>query len=629
MHKLLDYFWKYNLPRWSILLIDILICAFSLTLAFFLRFNFKSIPPNELANFPKVYAVVLSVRFISFFLSKTYKGVVRYTGAKDATRIFVIVLSSSFILFVINILTYNFILGYYLIPHSVIIIDGLVTMSIMISSRLAIKAIYFENKNPEKEKTQVIIYGAGESGIITKRTLDRDAAVRYKVVGFIDDDEKKEGRSLEGVFIFPTSKLQALIKDNKVESVILSIQNLPSTKKNRIIDECLQYGVRVLNVPPVAKWINGELSFNQIKSINIEELLEREPIKLDNILINEQLNHKIILITGAAGSIGSELARQCSKFNPSLLVLLDQAESPLHDLELEFDEKSVSFKHEVVIGDVRNKERLRNVFKTFKPQIVFHAAAYKHVPMMENNPSESILTNILGTKTVADLAVEYKVEKFVMISTDKAVNPTNVMGASKRIAEIYTQSLGKKSNTKFITTRFGNVLGSNGSVIPRFKKQIEQGGPITITHPEITRFFMTIPEACQLVLEAGCMGNGGEIFVFDMGKSVKIIDLARNMIKLSGLKENTDIKIIYTGLRPGEKLYEELLASSENTLPTHHKQILVGKVREYEFEEVTQFINELIALFNSQDNKRIVAKMKDIVPEFVSNNSVYEKLDKN
>ena len=629
MHKLLDYFWKYNLPRWSILLIDILICAFSLTVAFFLRFNFKSIPSNELANFPKVYTVVLLVRLISFFISKTYKGVVRYTGAKDATRIFVIVLSSSFILFVINILTYNFILGYYLIPHSVIIIDGLVTMSIMISSRLAIKAIYFENKNPEKEKTQVIIYGAGESGIITKRTLDRDAAVRYKVVGFIDDDEKKEGRSLEGVFIFPTSKLQALIRDNKVESVILSIQNLPSTKKNKIIDECLQYGVRVLNVPPIAKWINGELSFNQIKSINIEELLEREPIKLDNILINEQLNHKIILITGAAGSIGSELARQCSKFNPSLLVLLDQAESPLHELELEFDEKSLSFKHEVVIGDVRNKERLRNVFKTFKPHIVFHAAAYKHVPMMENNPSESILTNILGTKTVADLAVEYKAEKFVMISTDKAVNPTNVMGASKRIAEIYTQSLSKKSNTKFITTRFGNVLGSNGSVIPRFKKQIEQGGPITITHPEITRFFMTIPEACQLVLEAGSMGNGGEIFVFDMGKSVKIIDLARNMIKLSGLKENTDIKIIFTGLRPGEKLYEELLASSENTLPTHHKQILVGKVREYEFEEVTQFINELIVLFNSQDNKRIVAKMKDIVPEFVSNNSVYEKLDKN
>jgi FlaA1/EpsC-like NDP-sugar epimerase len=629
MHKLLDYFWKYNLPRWTILLIDLAICAFSLTLAFFLRFNFKSIPQNDLDNFPIAYLVVILVRLISFVISKTYKGVVRYTGAKDASRIFVIVLAGSLMLYFINIITRQLILGHYIIPHSVIIIDALVTIFIMISSRLAIKAIYFENKNPEREKTHVIIYGAGESGIITKRTLDRDAAVRYKVVGFIDDDEKKKGRSLEGVFIFSSDKLHELITENQVESVILSIQNLSPAKKNSIIDECLKYGVRVLNVPPVAKWINGELSFNQIKSINIEELLERDPIKLDNGLINEQLNDKIILITGAAGSIGSELARQCAKFNPRMLVLLDQAESPLHELELEFNEKSLSFKHEVVIGDVRNKERLQHVFKTFKPQIVFHAAAYKHVPMMENNPSESILTNILGTKTVADLAVENNVEKFVMISTDKAVNPTNVMGASKRIAEIYTQSLGKNSTTKFITTRFGNVLGSNGSVIPRFKKQIEQGGPITITHPDITRFFMTIPEACQLVLEAGCMGKGGEIFVFDMGKSVKIVDLARNMIKLSGLKENTDIKIIYTGLRPGEKLYEELLASSENTLPTHHKQILVGKVRGYEFAEVTQFINELIALFNSQDNKRIVAKMKDIVPEFVSNNSVFETLDKN
>ena len=628
MHKILEYFWKYNLPRWSILAIDLIICSFSLTLAFFLRFNFKSIPQNELDNFPLIYTVVLSVRLIAFIFSKTYKGVVRYTGAKDATRIFVIVLLSSFLLYIINLFTRQVLLGYYLIPHSVVIIDALVTIFIMISSRLAIKAIYFENRNPEKQKTQVIIYGAGESGIITKRTLDRDAAVRYKVVGFIDDDEKKKGRSLEGVFVYPTSKLGELVKDNDVESVIISIQNLPADKKNNIIDECLLYGVKVLNVPPVAKWINGELSFNQIKSINIEELLEREPIKLDNVLINQQLNNKTILITGAAGSIGAELARQCAKFNPSLLVLLDQAESPLHELELEFNENGVTCKHEVVIGDVRNTDRLRNVFNTFKPNIVFHAAAYKHVPMMENNPSESILTNILGTKTVADLAVEFNVEKFVMISTDKAVNPTNVMGASKRIAEIYTQSLGKTTKTKFITTRFGNVLGSNGSVIPRFKKQIEQGGPITITHPDITRFFMTIPEACQLVLEAGCMGKGGEIFVFDMGQSVKIVDLARKMIKLSGLKEGTDIKIIYTGLRPGEKLFEELLASSENTLPTHHQQILVGKVREYEFADVTQFISELILLFNTQDNKRIVSKMKDIVPEFVSNNSVFQTLDK-
>ncbi len=627
MYRILAFFWKYNLPRWSILIIDLIICIFSLTLAFFLRFNFKMIPPEDLKNLPYDYAILISIRLVSFIISKTYKGVVRYTGSSDAMRIFKVVVSGSLCMFIVNIITL-YSAGYFIVPTAIIVIDALVTLFLMISSRLAVKAVYFENKNPEKEKIQVIIYGAGESGIITKRTLDRDAAIRYKVVGFIDDDEKKKGRSLEGVFVYPASKLQELITENNVDSVIISIQNLSASKKNAIIDDCLQYGVRVLNVPPVAKWINGELSFNQIKGINIEELLERDPIKLDNALINEQLNHKTILITGAAGSIGSELSRQCAKYNPTLLVLLDQAESPLHELELEFGEKEIPCKFEVVIADVRNKDRMHNVFNTFKPDIVFHAAAYKHVPMMENNPSESIYTNILGTRIVADLAVDFKVGKFVMISTDKAVNPTNVMGASKRIAEIYIQSLGKNSSTKFITTRFGNVLGSNGSVIPRFKKQIEQGGPITITHPEITRFFMTIPESCQLVLEAGCMGKGGEIFVFDMGQSVKIIDLARKMIKLSGLKENTDIKITYTGLRPGEKLYEELLASSENALPTHHKQILVGKVREYEFKEVIQFIDELIKLFNTQDNERIVAKMKDIVPEFLSNNSVFETLDK-
>jgi len=627
MYRLLAFFWKYNLPRWSILIIDLIVCIFSLTLAFFLRFNFKSIPPEDLKNLPYDYVLVVVVRLISFIISKTYKGVVRYTGSSDAMRIFKVVGSGSFVIFLVNMITL-YTLGYFVIPTAIIVIDALVTLFLMISSRLAVKAVYFENKNPEKEKIQVIIYGAGESGIITKRTLDRDAAIRYKVVGFIDDDEKKKGRSLEGVFVYPVSKLGDLIKENNVDSVIISIQNLTPSKKNEIIDDCLQYGVKVLNVPPVAKWINGELSFNQIKGINIEELLERDPIKLDNQLINEQLNHKTILITGAAGSIGSELARQCAKYNPTLLILLDQAESPLHELDLEFSEKAISCRYEVVIADIRNAERMRNVFNTFKPNLVFHAAAYKHVPMMENNPSESVYTNILGTRIVADLAVEFKVGKFVMISTDKAVNPTNVMGASKRIAEIYIQSLGKHAATKFITTRFGNVLGSNGSVIPRFKKQIEQGGPVTITHPEITRFFMTIPESCQLVLEAGSMGSGGEIFLFDMGKSVKIVDLARKMIRLSGLKEDTDIKITYTGLRPGEKLYEELLASSENALPTHHRQILVGKVREYEFREVQQFITELIQLFKTQDNDRIVSKMKDIVPEFLSNNSVFETLDK-
>ncbi|HRD40779.1 MAG TPA: nucleoside-diphosphate sugar epimerase/dehydratase, partial [Bacteroidia bacterium] len=435
------------------------------------------------------------------------------------------------------------------------------------------------------------------------------------------------GRSLEGAFIYTPDKMESLVKDNDVELIIISIQNLPPQKLNDITDWCLNHNVRLLNVPPAKKWINGELSFNQLRAINIEDLLERDPIKLDNELISSQIKDKIVLITGAAGSIGSELSRQCMKYAPKKIILLDQAESPLHDVELEFSDKFSKDKFETVIGDVRNEDRMQNVFRTFKPEIVFHAAAYKHVPMMENNPSESILTNILGTKITADLSVEYKVSKFVFVSTDKAVNPTNVMGASKRIAEIYIQSLGKQSSTKFVTTRFGNVLGSNGSVIPRFKKQIEQGGPITITHPEITRYFMTIPEACQLVLEAGSMGKGGEIFVFDMGKSVKIVDLARKMIKLSGLEEGRDIKIVYTGLRPGEKLYEELLADSENTLPTHHTQILIGKVREYDYADVAKVINELIKLFDTQNNLKIVQCMKELVPEFKSNNSVYEQLD--
>ena len=334
------------------------------------------------------------------------------------------------------------------------------------------------------------------------------------------------------------------------------------------------------------------------------------------------------MVTGAAGSIGSEIVRQVIQFQPKKIILLDQAESPLYDMEMELKDEYDSLSYEIVIGDIRNIDRMENVFKSFLPQVVFHAAAYKHVPMMENNPSESILTNVLGTKILADLAVKYKVEKFVMVSTDKAVNPTNVMGASKRIAEIYTQSLGKIVSTKFITTRFGNVLGSNGSVIPRFRQQIEKGGPVTITHPEITRFFMTIPEACQLVLEAGTTGEGGEIFIFDMGESVKILDLAKKMIKLSGLTLDKDIKITFTGLRPGEKLYEELLANEENTLLTHHKQILVAKVKEYDFEFISNQIQALINCFNQQDNKLIVKQMKQLVPEFKSNNSIYEELDK-
>ncbi len=627
MYSLFKLFWTYNLPRWSILFIDTFICAFALTIAFLLRFNFDAIPQADAKNLVIDYTVVLSIRFISFFVSKTYKGVVRYTSSRDTVRIFLVIVGGSLGVFLINLIGLKFVLNYYFIPNSVIIIDALVSLFLMISSRLAIKAIYFETKNPTKEKMNVIIYGAGEAGIITKRTLDRDAAIKYNVVCFIDDDNKKWERSLEGIFIYSPDRLQQFINEKEIEFVIISIQTISPIKRNEIADICLAKNVRVLNVPPVTKWINGELSFNQIKSINIEDLLQRDAIKLDNATINAQLNNKTILITGAAGSIGSELARQCVNFNPKKIFLLDQAESPLHELELEFNDKYKHIAFEVIMADVRNIERIKNVFNTFKPQVVFHAAAYKHVPMMENNPSESILTNILGTKNMADLANEFNVERFVFVSTDKAVNPTNVMGASKRIAEIYIQSLGTQSATKFITTRFGNVLGSNGSVIPRFKKQIETGGPITITHPDITRYFMTIPEASQLVIEAASMGKGGEIFVFNMGKSVKIVDLARKMILLSGLKEGKDINITFTGLRPGEKLFEELLADTENALPTHHPQILIGKVRQYNYDEVKHIINQLIVLFNTQNNEIIVQRMKELVPEFKSNNSVFEKLD--
>lgn len=629
MYRIFSLFWKYNLPRWSILIIDVLICGFAFTLALALRFDFSfsTIPKTDAKNLPYLYLTVLSVRVLSFALSKTYKGVVRYTSSRDTIRIFYVVLSGSVVLFLINLVSLHHLLGYYFIPNSVIIIDAFVSLFFLISSRLTVKALYSEIRNPSREKINVLIYGAGESAVITKRTLDRDASIKYKVVGFLDDDPRKHGRSLEGIFIYGPEKLAGLIKDHGVEVVIISIQQLSHKKKNEITDVCLQHQVKVLNVPPATRWINGELSFNQIKSLRIEDLLQRDPIQLDTEGIGLQLRNKSILITGAAGSIGSELARQCAKFGPKTLYLLDQAESPLYELELEFQEQQNGLQFEVVIADIRNAERMKNVFRSFKPQIVFHAAAYKHVPMMENNPSESILTNILGTKILADLSNTYQVERFVFVSTDKAVNPTNVMGASKRIAEIYIQSMGKHSATKYITTRFGNVLGSNGSVIPRFRKQIEQGGPITITHPEITRYFMTIPEACQLVLEAAAMGKGGEIFVFDMGPSIKIIDLAHKMLQLSGLKEDRDIKIVYTGLRPGEKLYEELLANSENTMPTHHKQILIGKVREYDFTEVKNIIEDLIRSFDTQNNEAIVQRMKELVPEFKSNNSIFQKLD--
>jgi FlaA1/EpsC-like NDP-sugar epimerase len=480
----------------------------------------------------------------------------------------------------------------------------------------------------------------GETGVATKRTLDADPNVNMSVVAFVDDDLRKRGKVVDSVKIYHTDDLAKIIEEENIDDLILTTQNLSPERKNKAVDLCLDHNVKVLNVPPLKTWVNGSFKVNQIKNIKIEDLLERAPIFIEEDIIESQIKGKRVLVTGAAGSIGSEIVRQLIKFNPQLIILNDIAESPLHEMQLELQDNSLTNNFIAYIGDVKNVSRMENMFTTFKPHFVYHAAAYKHVPMMEKNPCEAICTNVGGTKLIADLSVKHKVEKFVMISTDKAVNPTNVMGASKRIAEIYVQSYfnylekrnlnsvnGSVIKTKFITTRFGNVLGSSGSVIPRFKAQIQKGGPITVTHPDITRYFMTIPEACRLVLEAGSMGKGGEIFIFDMGQSVKIVELAKKMIKLSGLIPNQDIQIEFTGLRPGEKLYEELLNDTENTLPTHHDKIMIAKVRTYDFESIQTKVEELILLACDYQDNDVVKAMKNMVPEFISKNSIYEELD--
>jgi FlaA1/EpsC-like NDP-sugar epimerase len=617
-----------NIPRWLIFLTDISVVAFSVVLAYLLRFNFN-IPEDEIREWPMVFALVLSVRALSFFVFKTYAGIIRYTSTEDAIRIFLVILAGSALFSVLNLLSFYLINQQHLIPFSIIVIEFITVIFAMVTFRVVVKIAYLEMVSPTGEKTKVIIYGAGEAGIIAKRALDRDVGTRYKVVALMDDDPSKWDKKIEGITIQGFDKLEGLLHNMDVEHLIIAIQNLKPAKKQAIVDVCLKYNTRVFTVPPVSTWINGELSFNQIRKVRIEDLLERDEIKLNIDEIAREIEGKVIMITGAAGSIGSELVRQIMVFKPENIVLIDQAESAMFELEIEFNDKYPGLRFELAIADICNATRMENAFRTFRPQLVYHAAAYKHVPMMENNPAEAVHTNVKGTKILADLSVQYGVEKFIMISTDKAVNPTNVMGASKRIAEIYVQSLNHKKVTRFITTRFGNVLGSNGSAVNIFRNQIEKGGPITITHPDIIRYFMTIPEACQLVLEAGSMGNGGEIYLFDMGKPVKIIDLAQRMIQLSGLEAGKDIEIKYTGLRPGEKLFEELLNDGENTLPTHHPQIMIGKVRMYDLSEIGSHITALINLVEQQDNNAIVGKMKEIVPEFISRNSVFEKLDRN
>jgi FlaA1/EpsC-like NDP-sugar epimerase len=617
---------NFNTPRWIIFIADVIICIISILLAYLLRFNFQ-IPSIEVTLLSISVGSVVVVRVISFFISQTYKGIIRFSNHKDSQRIFIALFCGTVFIALANQVAFK-INEKYLVPYSILIIDFFISVLLMAGFRVVVKMLYDEHANRGRKIKRVIIYGAGEEGLLVKRAFTQDAGDRYAVNAFIDADKKLHGRKLEGIEIFnPDDDLEMLLRINNIDNLVVPSGVFDTKRMNQLVELCSHYNTRLLTVPPIRNLINGKLTFSQIKEINIEDLLERDPIILDEKNVREQLQGKVILVTGAAGSIGSEIAKQVIVFNPSKLILLDAAESPLHELDMEMKETFGSIITEVVLADIRNQERMLRVFSHFKPQLVFHAAAYKHVPLIETNPSEAILTNIAGTKNLADLAVDNGVEKFIFISTDKAVNPTNVMGASKRVAEIYCQGLNGKLKTKFVTTRFGNVLGSAGSVIPRFRMQIEKRLPVTVTHPDITRFFMTIPEACRLVLEAGAMGNGGEIYVFDMGKPVKVTDLAIKMIKLAGLEPDVDVKIEYTGLRPGEKLFEEVLNAEENTIATHHPKILIAKVRTYNFEDTCKSVDELIALFKSQDNFSIVARMKELIPEYISNNSEFERLD--
>jgi FlaA1/EpsC-like NDP-sugar epimerase len=551
---------------------------------------------------------------------------VRYTSTEDLKRLFFATLICSILFLSAGLIRYFYLDGYFLFPMSILVMEFLVSFAFAVGSRFIVKLFYLETIKNKNEEEGVLIYGAGVSGMVTKRTIENDSRNNQLIVGFLDDNPKLKGTRIEGITVFHTNDLEKISQSHSVKTLIIAIQQPKLESQKNIIDRCLELKISVQKVPNLKSWVNGEFSSKQFAKINIEDLLGRAPIQLNNQSIQREIKDKVVLVTGAAGSIGSGLVREIASFNPSLLILIDQAESPLYDLQIELLKDFPSIHFEFNIGDICNEERMRKIIAQFLPQLVFHAAAYKHVPLMEENPVEAIVNNVLGTKTIAHLSSEFKVDKFVMISTDKAVNPTNVMGASKRIAELYVQWLNKQSETKFITTRFGNVLGSNGSVIPLFQRQIESGGPVTVTDERITRFFMTIPEACQLVLEAGTMGNGGEIYVFDMGESVKIIDLAKNMISLNGLELGKDIQLKVTGLRPGEKLYEELLANEENTLPTHHAKILIAKTRDCD-EKQQQLIEELIALVPMQNNDSLVQKMKQIVVEYKSNNSIFEKLD--
>ena len=625
------------LPRWIIASLDALILFYCALFGYLVRFNF------ELALIEQNDALVGSFTFMVGGLlvmqnTRSYEGIVRHTGFRDGSNIFKTIVINFVLFLFLNFFHGNFLNDSFLLPTSVLIIASLSALFMLIFYRLLVKElfVYLKNGILVNELKNGVIFGAGEAGIIAQEAIKRDSKITFNTVAFLDDDPKKESKNIDGKRIYKgLEDLESLVSEFGVTELIIAVRDLSVQRKNQIIDECLRLKISVSIVPPVDQWINGGLTAVAIREVKIEDLLSRDPILLENPRIHEDVAGQIILVTGAAGSIGSELCRQISHYDPKLLILFDIAESALYDVQQEFKEHYPHCSIKVVLGDVRNKKKVHEVFKAYKPQIVFHAAAYKHVPMMENYPEEAIHCNVLGTKILADLSVLHKVDKFVFVSTDKAVNPTNVMGASKRAAEMYVQALNEyldknhnKYHTKFITTRFGNVLGSNGSVIPLFKKQIMNGGPITVTHPEITRYFMTIPEACQLVLEAAIMGKGGEIYIFDMGEPIKILDLAKKMVQLSGKKIDVDIKVVFSGLREGEKLFEELLNDFETVKITHNPKIKIAQVLPSSYHKIEGQIDIFMGLVNKNSDNELVGHLKTIVPEFISNSSRFEVLDR-
>ena len=618
------------LPIWTILLIDVLIIVVSSLLAYALRYDFRSIF-LESSTIDKTIVCTVIVNLVFFRIFRTYSNVLRFSSFIDIMRIFVSLTVSYALLMISSVLLSSY-MDVRLAPVSVFFMAYIISFAMMSCSRIVVKMFYELLNFDGSHSANVFIYGAKEAGVNIAKALRVNLRNHYRLRGFIADEPELINKVMMGVKVFPNAEtLIYVLNDRDVHTIIISPAKMEELKRSDMADRLLAHNIKLMTAPPLSEWSGQTLNRTQLKEIQIEDLLQRNPIEIDIHKVASHLEGKRVMITGAAGSIGSEIMRQVASFNPYKLILVDQAETPLHDIRLELQDRWRDIDAETIIADISNATRMEEIFKEYKPQYIFHAAAYKHVPMMEDNVSESIQINVYGTRTIADLAVKYGAEKFVMISTDKAVNPTNVMGCSKRICEIYVQSLAKKLQqkgghvTQFITTRFGNVLGSNGSVIPRFRDQIQRGGPVTVTHPEIIRYFMTIPEACRLVLEAGSMGNGGEIYIFDMGKPVKIVDLAKRMISLSG---RTDVKIEFTGLRHGEKLYEELLNVKELTKPTYHEKIMIATVREYDYDEVKERIQKLIDVSYTYDQMKIVSAMKDIVPEFISKNSCFEALDK-